>query len=98
MVAIAGALQLVFRPSAYDLLAMLYEQFQAAPQGEHLGLAVHQGQHYGVERGAHGRLAQQVVQHHPRLGVPPQFDDDAHAATVGLVPDVGDALDLALSG
>ena len=57
VVAVAGALQLVFRPPAYDLLAVLYEQFQAAAQVQDLRLSVHQGQHDAVERGAHGRLS-----------------------------------------
>src|SRR5690606_2222656 len=34
----------------------------------------------------------EAVQDHPGVGVPPQLDDDAHAAAVRFVPQIADAL------
>ena len=38
-------------------------------------------------------LGEQAVQYHLRIGVALQLDDHPHAVAVGLIPDVGDALD-----
>ena len=67
---------------------------QDVPQGEDLGLGlvVHQGQHVDGKGGLQLGLGKQAVQHHLGVGVPLQLDDDAHTVPVGLVPDVGDAL------
>ena len=64
------------------------------PQGEDpgLGLVVHQGQHVDGEGGLQLGLGEQVVEDHLGVGVVLEFDDDAHTVAVGLVPDVGDAL------
>ena len=55
------------------------------------------GQHIGAEARLQVGVAPQLVQHHVGNGVALQLDDDAHAFAVGLVPDVGDALDLLLA-
>ena len=53
---------------------------------------VHQGQHIDGKGGLQLGLGKQAVEHHLGVGVPLQLDDDAHTVAVGLVPDVGDAL------
>ena len=40
-----------------------------------------------------GVIGEEVVEHHAGDGVALQLDDDPHPAPVGLVADVGDALD-----
>ena len=64
------------------------------PQGEDLGLGLvlHQGQHVDGKGGLQLGLGKQAVQDHLGVGVPLELDDDAHAVAVGLVPDVGNAL------
>src|SRR5690606_8036122 len=61
---------------------------------ENLRLSVHQGQHADAEGVLHLRVAVEAVEHHPRVGVPAQLDDDAHAGPVRLVPEVRDAVHL----
>ena len=69
---------------------------QDVPQGEDLGLELsvdlHQGQHIDGKGGLELSLGKQAVEHHLGIGVPLQLDDNAHTVPVGLVPDVGDAL------
>ena len=45
------------------------------------------------KRGLHLRLGKEAVQHDLRVGVLFELDDDAHTVAVGLVADVGDALE-----
>ena len=51
-------------------------------------------EHVDAERLLQRRHLPEVVQDHLRDGVLLELDDDAHALAVGLVADVGDALDL----
>ena len=64
------------------------------PQGQDfgLGLILHQRQHIDGEGGLQLGLGKQAVQHHLRIGVALQLDDQAHAVAVGLIPDGGDAV------
>ena len=98
VVAVPCLLQLEFGPAPNNCLTVFDEQDQTTLQRQDLGLPVHQGQHDCVERRPERRMAEQVVQHHVGLGVPAQFDDDPHAMPVGLVPDVGDSLQLLFPG
>ena len=50
--------------------------------------------HVGVERELQRRVLEQVVEHLARVGVALALDDQAHAVAVGLVAQVGDAVDL----
>ena len=67
---------------------------QNMPQGQDagLGLVIHQGQHIDGEAGLQGSLGKEPVQHHLGVGVPLQFDNDAHTVAVRLIPQVGDTL------
>ncbi len=60
---------------------------------ELLGPAAVDRQHVGAERRLQVGEAPELVEHHVGDGIALQLDDDAHAFAVGLVPDVGDALD-----
>ena len=64
------------------------------PQGQNLGLGLvlYQRQHIDGEGGLELGLVKQAVQHHQRVGIPLQLNDHPHTIAVGLVPDVGNAL------
>ena len=51
-------------------------------------------QHVGAEVVLQWGEFEQVVQHHLGVGVPAQFDHDAHAIAVAFIADVSDALEL----
>ena len=78
-----------------DLVGDLVPHHLVEPQrARHV---VDDGQHVGAERVLQLGVLVEVVQHDLRDGVPPQDDDQALAGAVaGLVPDVGDAADLAV--
>ena len=61
-----------------------------------LGLLVDDGQHDDAEGGLEGRVLVEVVQDDLGQLAPLDLDDDPDAFPVGLVADVGDALDLLL--
>ncbi len=86
-------LQVVLRAAADHLPPVDDERLQHALQAHRPRLAVHQGQHVEGEGGLHGRVLVQVAEDLPRLPLPLQLDDDAHAVAVGLVPQLGDAVD-----
>ena len=92
--ALLGLAQVVAGPADDDLLLEVQILVENFPQGQNpgLGLVLHQGQHVDGEGGLQGGLGKQTVQHHLGIGLPLQFDDDAHTGAVGLVADVGDAL------
>ena len=72
--------------------AELEEHLEHFAQGEQLGLALDQGQHVGAEVALQRRELEQVVQHHLRVGIPPQFNHDAHAVAIRFIADIGDTL------
>ena len=55
-------------------------------------LVIHQCQHIDRKGGLKLGLAEQAVEHHLRVGVPLQLNDHPHTVAVGLVPDIGNAL------
>ena len=75
---------------------MLDEETQDTFEGEGNRLAIHEGQQRHAECLLHWRQPEQARQHSFRLHVACQLDDDAHAGTVALVPQVGDTIDLAI--
>ena len=60
---------------------------------QRLGLAVDQREHVHVERGLQRGVLEQVVQHLVRVGVALDLDVHPHPVAVGLVAQVGDAVD-----
>ena len=77
-----------------DLLLEGEVLVQNIPQGENPGLSlvVHQGQHIDGKGGLQLGLGEQMVQHHLGVGIVLELDDHPHAVAVGLIPEVGDAL------
>ena len=91
-----GLAQIVAGAADDDLLLEGDVLVQDVAQGEDLGLGLaaglHQGQHIDGEGGLELGLCKQAVEHHLGIGVPLDLDDHPHAVAVGLIPDVGDAL------
>ena len=85
--------QVVLGATADDPVLELDIPLQHGLEGHHLGHAAVQRQ----QDDAHGVLqlgvAVELVQHHLRVGLFLQLDDDPHAVAVGLVVQVADALD-----
>src|SRR5690606_28949166 len=87
-----GFAQLVAGAPNDHFFLMLQVVAQHLFQAQHPRLAVHQRQHDDAEGGLQLAVAVEAVQDHPGVGVPPQLDDDAHAAAVRFVPQIADAL------
>ena len=87
-----GLVQVVFGAAGDDVLLVGDVVVEHLPQGEHLGLAVHQGKHVGAEGLLHGGVLVEVVEHHGGVYVALELDDDAHAVAVALVANIGDAV------
>ena len=91
-----GLVQLELRAAGDDVLLMLQVVVHHVAQGQHLGLAVDQGQHVRAEGFLEAGVLVQEVQHDLRMHVLLQLDDDAHTLAVGFVADVADALNALL--
>ena len=94
-----GPLQRLFEielgPADDDLLleGQVLVQDAAQTQAAGLALVVHQGEHIHGEGRLQGGLGVEPVQNDLGVGVLFQLNDDAHAVSVGLVAQVGDALE-----
>ena len=73
------------------MLDVLHDELLQTEEG---GLVVHQGDVDDTVGDLHVCLPPQVLQHNVGDGVLVELDDYAHSVPVGLVPQVGDALDL----
>ena len=64
-------------------------------QGQNLGLllVIHQRQHDDAKARLQRSLLEEIIQHNLRVGILLQLDNDTHTVAVGLVPEVGNALD-----
>ena len=89
-----GFFQVIPGAPGEDFFLMLQVLVDDLPQGENfrLLLVVHQRQHDNAEAGLQSRLLEQIVQHDLRIGVLFQLDDHTHTVAVGLVPEVGNAV------
>lgn len=76
------------------VVAVLDEMLHQIQQIEHHRTTVHQRDVVHRERGLQRRILIQRIEHHARHGIVFQDDDDTHAVPVGLVVDIGNALDL----
>ena len=88
--------QLVLRPPGDDHLAVGEIVREDLLEGQHPRDAVDQGEHDRSERGLHLGMLEQLVLHDLGIDVAPQLDHDAHALSVALVAEVGDAGELLL--
>ena len=91
---IARLLEVELGASANDFAAPLDVVLKDRLERQRLRLSVDQCDHVGVEGQLQLRVLEQVVQHGARVGVSLALDDEAHPVAVGLVAQVGDALDL----
>ena len=80
-------------PATDDLAPVVDVVLEDAAQRQRLRLAVDEREHVHVERELHRRVLEQVVQHLVRVRVALDLDVDAHPVAVGLVAQVGDAVD-----
>ncbi len=87
-------LQVELGPATDDLASMIDVVPQDGLERQRLGLAIDEGEHVHVEGGLHRRVFEQVVEDAVWVGVALDLDVDAHAVAVGLVAQVGDAVDL----
>ena len=84
--------------AAHDDLALVRDVgVQHLDQRQRARHAVDQGHHVDAERGLHRRVLVELVQHHLGVDRALELDDQAHAAPVGLVAQVGDLGDLLLA-
>ncbi len=89
-----GLAQFIDGTAGDHLAAVPQEGVQQLAQVEGLGLPVHQGHGVDTEHRLHLGLLIEVVEHHLGVLAPAQLDHHAHALLVGLVAQLGDALDL----
>ena len=85
--------QVVNRAARDDLAAVAQECSSISLSDEQLRLAVDERHHVDAEHGLERRLREEVVEHHFGDFAALELDDDAHAVLVGLVAQVGDAVD-----
>ena len=83
--------------AGHDLAAVVDVQLDLLLQVEQARLALHQRQGVDAHRDLHLRVREQLVDHYVAICVAPQLDDDAHAAAVRLVAQVGDPFDAAVA-
>ena len=79
--------------AADDVAAVVDVRLEDLLDADGARLAIDQRQHVDGEGGLHGGVLVERVQQLPRVRLALQLDDDAHAVAVGLVAQVGDALD-----
>ncbi len=91
--AVFGLTQVEARPAHDDLLPVLDEQPDHRGELHDLRLVVDDGQEDDPERRLHLRVPVEVVEDHFRNFVALELDDDADAVAVGLVAQIGDAVD-----
>ena len=92
-----GLAQFELGAPAYDVAAELDESLDQFEDGQHARAAVDDRQHDDAERGLQRRVLVEVVEHDVRHFAALELDHDAHALPVGLVADVGDALERLLA-
>ena len=91
-----GLREIEARPSDDHLAPVIEEDGEGALQVQHDGLVVHHGQHVDAEGRLEGRILEEGVGDDVRDGALLKINDHADAVAVGLIAQVGDALDLLL--
>ena len=87
----------IFGPPGDHFLAKIEERAQHVGQRQHLRPAAVQRDHVGAEARLQGGEAPELIEHHVGDRVAFDLDDDAHAVAIGLIAQVGDALDALLA-
>ena len=88
-----GLAQLEFGAPAHDLAAELEEVLDDVNERQHARPAADDRQHDDAERGLQLRVLVEVIENDLRHFAALELDDDAHAVAVGLVTQIGDAVD-----
>ena len=94
---VAGLVEQEAGAAGHHLLAELDERREHRRHVHQLGLAAVERDEVAAERALERREAVELVEHHVGHGIALQLDDDAQAVAVGLVADLGDALDALLA-
>ncbi len=96
MLALAGLFEVVLRAAGDDLLLIGEVFVQNVAEGEYprLLLVIDQREHIDGEGGLELRLREKAIQNDLRVRVALDLDDNAHTGAVGLVANVGNALQL----
>ena len=94
MAAFARLAQIEHRTAGDDFAAVAQEGVEHFLQVEQARLAFDQRHHVHAEGVLHLRLLVQIVQDHVGVFAALELDVDAHARLVGLVAQVGDAVNL----
>ena len=94
MAALAGLAQQVNRAPGHHLAAVADKGFQDLLQVQQLGLAVDQSHHIDAEYRLQLGLGVEVVEDHVADLAAAQFDHHPHTVLVGLIAQLGNALDL----
>ena len=97
MGAVARLVEQELGAARHHLLAERDEGDEQVLERHHLRPAAVERHHVGAEGRLQRGEAVELVEHHVGHGVAPQLDHDAIAVAVGLVAQVGDALDLLLA-
>ena len=87
-----GAFEVVCAAPADDVLLVVDVTFEHFLEVERAGLAVDQREHDRAEGILQLRVLVEVVENDGGVNVLLQLDHDAHALTVALIADIGDAL------
>lgn len=90
---LARLAQIEHRATRHHLAAVQQEALQHLAQVQQAGLAVDQRHHVHAERVLQLRILIEVVEHDLRHFATLELDHHAHARLVGLVADIGNALD-----
>ena len=93
MRAVARLGEIENRAARDDFAPVPQECLEHFLEAEELRLAVDERDHVDAEHGLERRLREEVVEHHLGDFAALQLDDDAHAVLVGLVAQLGDAVD-----
>ena len=88
-----GLAQLELGAAPHDLAPELDELLDDVEQRQHLRPAAGDRQHDDAERRLQLGVLVEVVEHDLRHLAAAQLDDDPHAVAIGLVAEIGDALD-----
>ena len=89
-----GLAQVEARTAHHHVVAVVDEVLDQVAHRQQLRTAVHQRDVVHRERSLERRVLEKRIEHDARHGVVFEDDDDAQAVAVGLVVDVGDAVDL----
>ena len=90
---VAGPREIVNGAASDDFAPMADERLEHVLERHELRLAVLQGHHVHAEHRFHRRLREEIIEHDLGDFAALELDDQPHAVLVGLIADLGDAVD-----